>query len=157
MIRYAVPDEKEIILNLFNTCFPGESKFANWFFDKVYKTENTLVYDDNGKIIAALQMIPVRLTDGNNEYTSSYLYGVGTLPEYRGKGIMAKVINYSFEIDRKKGTDYSILIVQEQSLLDYYNRFGFYCQEFFVILFSKVYFLLDFLVFSLLCRTVMVK
>ena len=125
MIRYAVPDEKEIILNLFNTCFPGESKFANWFFDKVYKTENTLVYEDGGRIIAALQMIPVRLTDGKNEYTSSYLYGVGTLPEYRGKGIMAQVINHSFEIDRNNGTDYSILIVQEQSLLDYYKRFGF--------------------------------
>ncbi len=125
MIRYAVPDEKEIILNIFNTCFPGEAKFADWFFTKVYNFENTLVYEENNQIIAALQMIPVRLTDGEMEYTSSYLYGVGTLPEYRGKGIMAQIINHSFEIDKNNGTDYSILIVQEQSLLDYYKRFGF--------------------------------
>ena len=125
MIRYSVPEEKNIILNLFNTCFPGEEKFADWFFGKVYDYRNTLVYEDNGKIIAALQMIPVKLSDGVNTYTSSYLYGVGTLPEYRGKGIMAQVINFSFEEDRKKGTDYSILIVQEQSLLNYYSRFGF--------------------------------
>ena len=125
MIRYSVPEEKNIILKLFNTCFPGEEKFADWFFSKVYDYRNTLIYENNGKIIAALQMIPVKLSDGANTYTSSYLYGVGTLPEYRGKGIMARVINFSFEEDRKKGTNYSILIVQEQSLLNYYSRFGF--------------------------------
>lgn len=125
MIRYSVPEEKNIILDLFNICFPGEEKFADWFFNKVYDYKNTLVYEDNGKIIAALQMIPVKLSDGEKIYSSSYLYGVGTLPEYRGKGIMARVINFSFEEDRKKGTDYSILIVQEQSLLNYYRRFGF--------------------------------
>ncbi|MBR4880150.1 MAG: GNAT family N-acetyltransferase [Clostridia bacterium] len=111
--------------DVFNICFPGEKKFAKWFFDKVFNYRNTLVYEENGTIIAALQMIPVKLTDGEKTYTSSYLYGVGTLPEYRSQGIMGKVIEYSFEEDKKNGTDYSILIVQEDSLLDYYSRFGF--------------------------------
>lgn len=125
MIRYALPEEKEAIIELFNICFPGEEKFAEWFFENIYDNNNTLVYECDGRLAAALQMLPVILCDGENTYRSSYLYGVGTLPEYRGKGIMTHVINYSFDLGKKNGIDYSVLIVQEQSLLEYYKRFGF--------------------------------
>lgn len=131
MIRYAVVDEKQELLDIFNICFPGEEDFSFWFFSEIYDYKNTIVYEDGGKIIAALQMLPVKLLCGGVSYSSAYLYGVGTLPEYRGNGIMAKLIDFSCAECMKKGIDYSILIVQTPSLLDYYAGFGF--QKFFSV------------------------
>lgn len=131
MIRYAETEEKQQISYIFNVCFPGEENFSDWFFSEVFDAGNTIVYDIDGKIVAALQMLPVKLLHGSSSYSSAYLYGVGTLPEYRGKGIMAQLISFCLDECRKKELDFSILIVQEPSLFDYYEKFGF--QKFFSV------------------------
>ena len=76
MIRYSKNDDKMSVLQLFKICFPGEDNFADWFFSDVFQSENTLVYETDGKIIAALQTIPVELKYREKTYKSSYLYGV---------------------------------------------------------------------------------
>ena len=125
MIRYSKNDDKMSVLQLFKICFPGEVNFADWFFSDVFQSENTLVYETDGKIIAALQTIPVELKYREKTYKSSYLYGVGTLPEYRGKGVMKELIDFTLEEEKKNLMDFAVLIVQSQSLLNYYERFGF--------------------------------
>lgn len=124
-IRYAKAQDKESIVKLFNVCFPGEELWAKFFFDNVYTEESTLVCTENGELAATVQMLPVSLRFGNDLYKASYLFGVGTDPKYRGKKIMERVLEYAFEENKKAKVDFSTLIAQNDTLFEYYKRFGY--------------------------------
>ncbi len=122
MLRKAKEEDLPQVLKLWSVSFNEDENFNNWYFDNVYKADNTIVYEDNGMIIAMLQMLPYEIT---NLGKVSYIFGACTMPEYRGKGIMASLIAYSEELDRQSGIKASILIPQNESLFNFYDRFGY--------------------------------
>lgn len=124
MIRYAAECETDIIKNIFNICFPMEESFTAWFFENVFDYKKTLIYEDDNKIISVIQMLPFDM-EYDRKYSCCYIYGVGTLPQFRGKKLIEGLINAAFAENIKEKIDFSILIVQNQSLLDYYKRYGY--------------------------------
>ena len=117
---------REQLLALYQACFPDdEPDFWNWVFDRLYAPENTLNVRENGRIIASLQMIPCRLRLGERLFAAHYIYAAATLPEKQGKGLMAGLLEQAAQEGRRRGHDFSVLITQEDSLLDYYARFGY--------------------------------
>lgn len=121
MLLISRDNDKKDILDIYNTVFSGESDFAERFFDIVWKKEYCLSVSEKGKTVSAVNVLPFTLTDGENEFSAGYIYAAMTLPEYRGKGIMGRLLSESFDM----GHDFSILIVQNDSLFDYYSRFGY--------------------------------
>lgn len=122
MIRFADENDLPQIINLWNSSFPEDKSFGEWFFDKTYKPENTLVYETDGKIISMLQRIPYEI---KNIGAVTYIFGACTQKDFRGKGIMAELIDYSEKIDRNNGIKASILIPQQKGLFDFYAKFGY--------------------------------
>lgn len=123
MKRLANLNDKQKLIDLYNTCFKGEKEFCNRFFCNVWKPENTLLIEENGKIISMLQMLPTVLSDGETKYSAYYIYAAATDPDFEGQGKMSCLLNESFKINRD--TDYAILIVGNNSLIKFYERFGF--------------------------------
>ncbi|MCC8097924.1 MAG: GNAT family N-acetyltransferase [Eubacterium sp.] len=121
MIRYAEKSETEELKRLFNVCFPGEENFCIRFFENIYKPENTLVDVKEGVLRGSAMELPYKIK-GIGEVT--YLYAVGTFPEFRGKGICGNIIKYSRENDRRRGRAASVLIPGNKPRLDYYRRLG---------------------------------
>ena len=118
--------DREQLLALYRACFPeDEPSFWNWIFDNLYSPENTLNVRENGRIIASLQMIPCKMQLGRQQFAAHYIYAASTLPEKQGRGLMAGLLEQAADEGRKRGHDYSVLITQEDSLLDYYARFGY--------------------------------
>ncbi len=118
--------DREQLLALYQTCFPeDEPSFWQWIFDQVYAAENTLNVREAGRIVSSLQMIPCELTQNGRVYKAHYIYAAATLPEYQGKGLMACLLAQAAEEGCRRGQDFSVLITQEDSLLDYYARFGY--------------------------------
>lgn len=122
MLRKANNNDLAQIIKLWNVSFPEDENFTKWFFDNYFNIEYTIVYEDNGTVVSMLQMLPHEI---KNLGKVSYIFGACTLPEYRGKGIMAKLIAYSEKLDRQNGVKASILIPQEESLFNFYARFGY--------------------------------
>ncbi len=125
MIRAARPGDEGALTAVYNACFPGEEGFCRWFFARVFRTENTLVWEEQGSLTAGVQLLPVTLALGERKIQATYIYAAGTLPRFRGKGQMAALLRQSFAVSAARGDDLSVLIAQEPSLLGYYARFGY--------------------------------
>ena len=118
--------EREQLLALYGACFPEDDpQFWNWVFDKLYRKENTLSVRENGVIVASLQMLPCEIQLGEQLFSAHYIYAAATLPEWQGRGLMAGLLAQAEEEGRCRGHAFSVLITQEDSLLDYYARFGY--------------------------------
>lgn len=118
--------DREQLLALYRACFPEDAPdFWNWIFDNLYAAENTLNVRENGRIIASLQMIPCEMQLNGQLFAAHYIYAAATLPEARGKGLMAGLLERAADEGRKRGHHFSVLITQEDSLLAYYARFGY--------------------------------
>lgn len=135
MIVYADNLLKEDVQHIWKTCFPDDSDdFINFYFKEKYKNENTLVWMEEGKAIACLQMLPYAMTYYNSIIPTAYISGAATLPEFQNKGIMKKLLRFSFHEMEKKGIPLTTLIPQEKWLVKFYEKLGYtsvfeYCEQ----------------------------
>jgi GNAT superfamily N-acetyltransferase len=126
MIQLGADKHKETLKEMWKRCFPNDTdSFIRYYFDEVYKNEETLIYIENEKPVASLQMIPYRLKIGSEISLAGYISGAMTHPDFQKQGYMTKLLNASFEVMKERGYDYTFLIPQEEWLFGYYERFGY--------------------------------
>jgi GNAT superfamily N-acetyltransferase len=123
MIRFALESDTAAVRELWSIAFSGEEEFDEYYFDNVYRSEYTLIYECEGKIVAMLQRLPYTLS-GYGRVT--YIYGAATSPEYRCKGIMGELLEYSAKLDRGENISASVLIPANANLFGYYARHAYY-------------------------------
>jgi predicted acetyltransferase len=129
MIQFGEDKYKEALKRMWKLCFPQDSDpFIDFYFNKVYKNDETLICLENGQPVAALQMIPYSLKIDTKIYPAGYISGAMTHPDFQKRGYMGQLLNISFEKMKEKGFDYTFLIPQEEWLFGFYGRFGY--QEF---------------------------
>ncbi|EMJ5407055.1 GNAT family N-acetyltransferase [Clostridioides difficile] len=121
-IRYAKEEEIESIKEIWSYCFNDTESFMKYYFNDKYKSENTVVALDEGKIISSLQLNQYKLLLNSKVYNISYVVGVSTLPEGRGAGYMNKVMKFTLNELYRKGQLVSILMPIDYRL---YRRFGY--------------------------------
>ena len=111
---------------MWKLCFPTDTDiFIDFYFNEVYKNDETLVCFENGKPAAAFQMIPYALKNGEEISQAGYISGAMTHPDFRRKGFMKKLLFASFDIMRERGFDYTFLVPQEAWLFDFYAKSGY--------------------------------
>ncbi|MDU1891841.1 MAG: GNAT family N-acetyltransferase [Dysgonomonas sp.] len=125
MIRLANEQITPLVREMWETCFDDTDEFIDLYFSRKYKPENTLVYFQEGKAIASLQMLPYTITFYGETIPFYYLAGLCTLPEYRGRGYMTDLIHHSHQLMDERDIPLSILLPAENSLYAYYQRFGY--------------------------------
>jgi predicted acetyltransferase len=125
MIKFSDKNTEPAIRQMWKDCFDDTDKFVNFYFEKKYTHENTLVYFEENKPVASLQMLPYTITFYGAEIPVSYFSGLCTLPEYRKRGYMEKLILESFQVLNERKIPLAALIPAEDWLYDYYRRFEF--------------------------------
>jgi predicted acetyltransferase len=126
MIRFGENKDKDSLKEMWKLCFPLDTdQFIDFYFDKVYKNEETLVFIENDKPIASLQMIPYQLKIGTTVSLAGYISGAMTHPAFRKKGYMSQLLPIAFDAMKEKGYDYTFLIPQEEWLFGFYEKFGY--------------------------------
>ncbi|MDR2682633.1 MAG: GNAT family N-acetyltransferase [Dysgonamonadaceae bacterium] len=126
MILFGEDKYKSGLKEMWKLCFPMDTGiFIDFYFDEVYKNDETLVYFENGKPVAAFQMIPYALKNGGEISQAAYISGAMTHPDFRRKGFMKELLFASFDIMQGRGFDYTFLIPQEAWLFDFYAKFGY--------------------------------
>lgn len=126
MIRFAEKSDTEKVMALWDRCFGEDKTFNEWFFEKRYRPEETLLsLSDDGELLAMVQMLPYTYSSENISGEVTYIYGACTAPEHRKKGIMAELLNESFRIDTELGRIGSLLIPAEPWLFDFYKKYGY--------------------------------
>ncbi|MDR2621062.1 MAG: GNAT family N-acetyltransferase [Dysgonamonadaceae bacterium] len=130
MISFGKEKYIPALKELWKLCFPEDSNaFVNFYFNEVYKNDETLIYLENGKPAAALQMIPYSLKNGEDIFHAGYISGAMTHPDFQRRRFMRELLLFSFDIMRKRNFDYTFLIPQEKWLFDFYGKFGYKITE----------------------------
>ena len=137
------PEDKDELLSLWQIIFQDTDEFADLFFSRIYKPENTLIIKKNDKIISALQMIPYEIKTPDGIIPSAYICGVCTLPSERRKGYMNILMTEAMNRMYQKGYGIATLIPAHPWLFDFYKKYYFihqinfsietYTNEFFLI------------------------
>lgn len=125
MIRFA--DEKDIpgLREIWHISFGDSKEYIDMFMEHQFKNALTVVYEEDSKILSMFFLFRCDFSIRGKNHPSFYLYAAATLPQYRGKGIMGKMLEFSKSYAAEKNFDFIILSPAEKSLYDYYSRFGF--------------------------------
>lgn len=125
MIRFA--DEKDIpgLKEIWHISFGDSKEYIDMFMEHQFKGALTVVYEEDSKILSMFFLFRCDFSINEKTHPSFYLYAAATLPQYRGKGIMGKMLEFSKSYAAEKDFDFIILSPAEKSLYDYYGRFGF--------------------------------
>jgi predicted acetyltransferase len=111
---------------MWRLCFPDSTQnFRTFYFNKVYRHEETLILTENAVPVASFQMIPYRIKIANKIYPAAYISGVMTHPDFQGKGYMGKLLNYALEETKRKNIPITFLIPQEEQLFNFYAKHGY--------------------------------
>lgn len=125
MIRFANEDTAPVVRQMWKTCFDDTDEFLDIYFSKKYKNENTLIYFEGDIAAASLQMLPYTINFYGENIPFAYLAGLCTLPQYRKRGYMAKLINEAHRIIADRNIHLAILIPAEEWLYGFYEKYGY--------------------------------
>lgn len=125
MIRFA--DEKDIpqLKEIWHISFGDSKEYIDMFMEQQFKNAKTVVYEEDSEILSMFFLFRCDFSIRKKTHPAFYLYAAATLPQYRGKGIMGKMLEFSKSYAAEKNFDFIILSPAEKSLYDYYGRFGF--------------------------------
>lgn len=124
MVKFAetwmVPQLKKI----WKECFHDEDTYIDFFFSRRFCCENCLVWTEGDTAAAMLHMLPASLVYNGVLKPIRYVYAVGTLPQFRKRGISNRLLEYGNEWMEKRGES-SILVPATDSLFGFYSRQGY--------------------------------
>ncbi|HEY9550741.1 MAG TPA: GNAT family N-acetyltransferase [Prevotella sp.] len=116
---------KRQIKNLWELCFADGEEFRELYFRLRYNNNVNIAIENEGQVVAALQMLPYPMTFGGQEIETAYVSGACTHPDYRNRGIMGELLSWAFMRMLYNGNALSALIPAEPWLFDYYARYGY--------------------------------
>ena len=121
-IRFARECETDNIMEIWDYCFNDGPKFTDYYFNNKYKNYNTIVVEEEAEIVSSLQLNQYRIQLNNQIYNTSYVVGVSTLPEARGRGYMKYMMEFMLNELYKKNQLISILMPIDYRL---YRKYGY--------------------------------
>lgn len=125
MIQFANKETRPFVRSMWKTVFEDKDEYIELIFSTKYSDENTLIYFEKNEIVASLQMYPYKMRFFGETIDIYYLAGLCTLPEYRNKGYMGKLIIRAFEVMLERKIPLSILVPAEDWLFGYYEKYGY--------------------------------
>ena len=94
-LRYAKREDLDNIKDIWNYCFGDEEAFVDYYFNNKYKEENTILVEEDGELQSSLQLNQYKIKLNDKIYDTSYVVGVSTYPQARGKGLMKNIMDFS--------------------------------------------------------------
>lgn len=125
MVDFAKQQDYEDIAKVWRISFSDTDNYIKQFWDAMFKPENTLVYREEGVVVAMYFFLEAQTVIKGRGYSTFYLYAAATLPKYRGRGYMAHLIEKGVDVAKQRNVDFITLVPAEDYLFDYYAKFGF--------------------------------
>lgn len=124
-MRHANKQDKDAILNIWTQCFGADMRYQNILTANNYPLEDTFVLEVNDQVVSILTLLPIQWQGKGEVRKGRYVYGVATLPQYRGKGYSSKLMKEALSMLKEQGEDFAVLYPAEEGLQDFYAKQGF--------------------------------
>jgi ribosomal protein S18 acetylase RimI-like enzyme len=127
MIQIELAEKSDFpsLINIWAAAFHDTEKDIRLFLDFFYIPGSAILLRENGKPAAAAHLISGSSIIGFPEHASiscAYLYAVGVLPAFRGKGYGAAVSRCAAERSRILGADLCATAPADPGLFDFYEK-----------------------------------
>lgn len=126
-VRFIRGEEYPAARGIWNVCFPEDAgAYGDYYFAKRTRPEWVVGAFEGSRLMACLHIIPEIITVGEDELPVGMIAGVGTLPEYRKRGLAAELLAFAKEYLRGQGAYGAMLQPVDTA---YYISSGFapYC------------------------------
>lgn len=113
---------------LWKTCFHDSEDFLGLYFEDKYTSQNNFTLREQGRVVAACQMLPYRFTFYGNVLHSAYLSGLCTVPALRNRGLASRLVSNAHRRLYEQGAALSFLVPGDEALRHFYEseRHGAY-------------------------------
>ncbi len=125
-LQYRLAKNQDIptLKELWGLSFGDEGAYCDNFFTK-HPLNWIYVAEEAQEICAMTAYFPGDFHLGEESYTSAYLYGVATLPAYRGRGISSRLLRHIYQDLQEQGYETVTTVPAEPSLHTFFGRNGF--------------------------------
>ena len=113
------------LINLWHKVFGDEREYIELFFGDAYFDSECFAEIVDGEAVSALYLLRCIIKCDGKIYHGRYLYAAATLPEYRGKGLMSKLIKEAQDYSQGENLDFIALVPANDGLYGYYSGFDF--------------------------------
>ena len=113
------------LVNLWNKVFGDEREYIDLFFKEAYFDSECFAEIIDDEVVSALYLLKCIIKYDGKIYRGRYLYAAATLPEYRGKGLMSKLIKEAQDYVNSENLDFIALVPANDGLYGYYSAFDF--------------------------------
>ncbi|MGI5935449.1 MAG: GNAT family N-acetyltransferase [Oscillospiraceae bacterium] len=123
-LRPSRPSDEDALKRIWKLSFSDEDSFINMFFQDFYAPGMaTLMECDSQPVSCIFTFKGARVSfPGEPEMNCAYVYSLGTLPEYRGRGFGAMVIQESARRAFSEGSDAACFLPASIGLYRWYEK-----------------------------------
>ena len=127
MIRPSRPGDEAALKHLWQIAFGDSPDVINHFFARLYQPGKAILWAEGESIASAIYLLDAGSTApaGGKTLSTAYAYALGTLPEYRGRGLGSQVTKAAITHSFTMGFDCNVICPAEESLFPYYTRLGY--------------------------------
>ena len=126
LIRPSVPADIPAQRQLWQLAFGDSDDYIDNFYRTYYRPERMVVLEEEGAVRAMTAWFDTSfVVPGRGEYRCAYLYAVATHPDWRGRGLAARLLAGADDYFRSLGISAVSTVPAEPSLHRFFGRNGF--------------------------------
>ena len=107
------------------TVFNDSDKALDIFFSHMYTPSGNYCRVEDGQVVSAAQALPYSMNYHGQHADAVYLYAVGTLPQFRGQGMVSRLFKYMHRGLLCQGKVFSSLLIEQPGLQEMYEKLGY--------------------------------
>lgn len=111
--------------SLWRRSFGDDDDYIDLFLKNHFLPENTPVCRRDGRVVSQMFLLEGMLRFDSRLFSGYYIYAACTDGDYRSKGYMSSLIDFTADNAQGRNRDFLCLLPGEPSLYSYYSRFGF--------------------------------
>ena len=116
---------REGVRLLMQTVFNDSDKALDIFFSHMYTPSGNYCRVEDGQVVSAAQALPYSVNYHGQHADAVYLYAVGTLPQFRGQGMISRLFKYMHRGLLCQGKVLSTLLIEQPGLQEMYEKLGY--------------------------------
>lgn len=114
-------DLKRLMEQLWKDTFHDSDQYISLIFDSYFDPDLVAYHESDGRVVAALLGVPYQFGNAENQVRGLYLCGLATHPDFRGRGLMTKLLDEINDKARQRGFAFTFLIPSDEGLRKYYH------------------------------------
>lgn len=113
------------LMEIRRICFGEDDGYLRFYFSTRFTDDNTLIYVEQGRIVATLTIIPLTIKTPIRNIPAAYIYAVATLPGFRRRGFAEALSEYADKILHQREIEAVVLSPASDQLFHYYTKLGY--------------------------------